>query len=374
MMLQLKEKPLTAIRKPLTHCCKPVDLMRKDRAEATVISIVSFSAQCLTDKTVENAQEVEPMVRQCPHVWIDVEGLSDKESVYELLKIVDVSEAIQRNIFQVHQKPFCQQIKHELLLVVPILRLNGQLELQQLSVYQNGNTVITFHEHPIPTVQQVKEDVRNQHSLLEKDGRLYLLQRFVESSIDCFQPILEQYSRELECIEDDILAEAQLNAMQEIHRTRKELLILKRIMLPLHNTLRQYARDSEYYSGEGDKRVARELLQHGTHMFDMVEYYLNVTSELMSLHMSTVSNKMNQCMTLLAIVAAIFLPPSLVASIYGMNFYEHNSPWNMPELAWDLGYPFALFLMVAISVLFLIYFWKNGWLRVFYANQQGRDR
>lgn len=373
-MLELQEKPVGAARKALTHCSKAVDLMRKDHSQGTVISIVSFSAQCLTDKTVEHAQEVEPMVRQCPHVWIDVEGLFDKSAVDEVLKIVDVSEAIQRNIFQIHQKAFSQQLKHELLLVVPILRLNGLLELQQLCVYQNGNTVITFHEHPIPAVQQVKADVRNQHSLLEKDGRLYLLQRFVESSIDSFQPILEQYSKELECIEDDILAEAQMNAMSEIHRTRKELLILKRLMLPLHNTLRQYARDAEYYSGDGDKRVARELLQHGTHMFDMVEYYLNVTSELMNLHMSTVSNKMNQCMTLLAIVAAVFLPPSLVASIYGMNFYEHNSPWNMPELAWDLGYPFALFLMVAISVLFLLYFWKNGWLRVFFANSQGRDQ
>jgi magnesium transporter len=369
-MIELEERPKTVARKALARCCKPLDLVRSDLSATTAMSLFSFSAECLTDMTILKIDEVATFVGKCSTVWIDVEGLSDKCSVNDLLKIVEVNEALGKNLFQASQPALLQQYMQESLLVIPILKMDGSLELQQLAILQKGNTVITLHEHKIPAICRIKEEVRNQHSLLDRDGRLYLLQRFVEASIDSFQPILEEYSKELEGIEDEILEQAQWETVWDIHRARKELLILKRIMVPLHNTLRQYSRDAEYYSGEGDKRVARELYQHGTSMFEMVEYYINVTSELLNLHMACVSNKMNQCMTVLAIVAAVFLPPSLVASIYGMNFYEHNSPWNMPELGWDLGYPFALFLMTGISVMFLLYFWKNGWLKVFYPNHQ----
>ncbi len=367
-MLELEEKPNSADRKSPGRCCKPIDLINPKTAESTSISLVSFSAECLTDMVLSEPQQAAPLVGKCSAVWIDVEGLHDKNKILDMFQVVGVNELLERNAFQVHQAAFLQQFKAELLMVIPMVKMNNGLELEQLAIIQKGNTVITLHEHGIPAIARIKADIRNQHSLLDREGRLYLLQRFVESSIDSFQPVLEQFSKELECIEDDILENAQWETISEIHKARKELLILKRLILPLQNILRQYSRDAEYYSGENDKRVARELFQHGTNMFEMVDYYINVTSELMNLHMSTVSNKMNQVMTVLAIVAAIFLPPSLVASIYGMNFYEHNSPWNMPELGWDLGYPFALFLMTGISLAFLIYFWRNGWLRVFYAN------
>ncbi len=126
-------------------------------------------------------------------------------------------------------------------------------------------------------------------------------------------------------------------------------------MLPLHHTLRNVARDAEYYASEDEKRVARDIFQHGTHMLDMIEYFISVTSDMMNLHMSSTSNRMNQVATVLAIVAAIFLPPSLVAGIYSMD--------------WDMGYPCALVLMPAMSLVFAFFFWKNGWLKVFYTSQ-----
>lgn len=369
-MIELEEKTTTADRKSPARCCKPIDLISPSIAGKTSVSLVSFSSECVTDMVLQQPQTAAPYVGKCSAVWIDVEGMTDKQQILETLQVVGVNELLERNIFQVHQVAFLQQFKEELLMIVPIVKMNGKLELQQLAIVQKGNTVITLHDHNIPVIEKIKADIRNQHSLLDRDGRLYLLQRFVEASVDSFQPVLEEFSKELECIEDEILEHAQWETIWEIHKARKELLILKRLILPLQNILRQYARDSEYYTGDTDKRVARELFQHGTNMFEMVDYYIHVTSELMNLHMSTVSNRMNQVMTVLAIVAAVFLPPSLVASIYGMNFYEHNSPWNMPELGWDLGYPFALFLMIGISAAVLIYFWRNGWLRVFYESHK----
>src|SRR5690606_28533820 len=96
---------------------------------------------------------------------------------------------------------------------------------------------------------------------------------------------------------------------------------------------------------------------------DMTETYREIASGLMDLYMMGVSNRMNEIMKVLTIIATIFIPLSFIASLYGMNFAHEASPWNMPELRWYWGYPFALGLMAAVAVAFLFAFWRKGWLR-----------
>jgi len=84
----------------------------------------------------------------------------------------------------------------------------------------------------------------------------------------------------------------------------------------------------------------------------------------MDLHMSSVGNRTNETMKVLTIIATIFMPLSFIAGLYGMNFDRTSSPWNMPELGWYLGYPFALLLMLLVVIAFISFFWAHGWLRI----------
>jgi magnesium transporter len=83
----------------------------------------------------------------------------------------------------------------------------------------------------------------------------------------------------------------------------------------------------------------------------------------MGLYLSSVSNKMNEVMKVLTIIATIFIPLSFIAGVYGMNFDNAVSSWNMPELGWRFGYPFALGLMAAAAAALLYLLWRKGWLR-----------
>jgi magnesium transporter len=74
------------------------------------------------------------------------------------------------------------------------------------------------------------------------------------------------------------------------------------------------------------------------------------------------SNRMNDVMKVLTIIATIFIPLSFVAGLYGMNFDPERSPWNMPELGWYWGYPFAIGIMASTALLMLFYFRRKGWL------------
>ena len=87
-----------------------------------------------------------------------------------------------------------------------------------------------------------------------------------------------------------------------------------------------------------------------------------VATGLMEVYLSSLSHRTNEIMRVLTIFAAVFIPLTLIAGVYGMNFNPERSPWNMPELGWRFGYPFALALMGAVAGGMLLFFRRRGWL------------
>ena len=82
----------------------------------------------------------------------------------------------------------------------------------------------------------------------------------------------------------------------------------------------------------------------------------------MEVYLSSISNRTNEIMKVLTILTAVFVPLTLISGIYGMNFSPQASPYNMPELHWRWGYPFALGLMAVVATALLLYFRFKGWL------------
>ena len=106
----------------------------------------------------------------------------------------------------------------------------------------------------------------------------------------------------------------------------------------------------------------RDCYDHTIQVIDMIETYRDLAAGLLDVYLSSVSNRMNEIMKVLTIISTIFIPLTFIAGIYGMNFNPDASPWNMPELDWYWGYPFALSLMVRRwSPLLVVYFRKKGW-------------
>ncbi|MBX9695194.1 MAG: magnesium/cobalt transporter CorA, partial [Cyanobacteria bacterium] len=302
--------------------------------------------------------ELAPLVGHDSAVWIDVQGMGDRQKIRELLALLETDTSIKELLFERQQRSHYQMHGKEYFITFHMLTLKDRISVEQISILQVGNTIVTFHNGPVEEIDRIKTDLRRQHSLLDTKGRLYMVQRCMEFAIESYQPILDTHSVELEHLEDRVIQQPERETMQEILKARKELIFLKRLILPLKVSLRQFMRDMTYYSDENEQRVAQELYLLVSDKLEVVEYFISLTSDIMNLHMSSVSNRMNEVMTVLAIVAAIFLPPTLIAGIYGMNF-------NIPEVHWHLGYPFALALMIGISVFSFIHFWRNGWLKVF---------
>jgi magnesium transporter len=118
----------------------------------------------------------------------------------------------------------------------------------------------------------------------------------------------------------------------------------------------------------------RDCYDHTVQIIDLVEVYRDIASGLTDLYMSGISNRMNEVMKVLTIISTIFIPLSFVAGVYGMNFDTKVSPWNMPELEWYFGYPFALGVMAAMTAALVYFFGRKGWLRSLMPSANGQQQ
>ncbi len=151
--------------------------------------------------------------------------------------------------------------------------------------------------------------------------------------------------------------------MAAIHRVRRALVGLRRVIGPHREALNSLLRDPTSHIRAETAVFLRDVYDHAIRIMDLLESQREIAADLMSAYMSSISNRMNEVMKVLTIVATLFIPLGFIAGVYGMNFNPDVSPWNMPELDWFLGYPFALLLMAAVAGGFLVLIWKKGWFR-----------
>jgi magnesium transporter len=113
---------------------------------------------------------------------------------------------------------------------------------------------------------------------------------------------------------------------------------------------------------EQTRLFLRDCYDHVVQLMDFIETMRELSADLMDIYHSSVSARLNEIMKVLTVIATIFIPLSFITGIFGMNFDRSVSPWNMPELSWFYGYPFALGLMATVAGGLLIWFYTNGWI------------
>ena len=164
-------------------------------------------------------------------------------------------------------------------------------------------------------------------------------------------------------MENAVVTAPEKNLIRQIHLIRRDLLTLRKTIWPQRDAINSLIREETPFITPETRTYLRDCYDHTIQIIDFLETYREISSGLMEVYLSTVNLRMQEVMKVLTIIATIFLPLSFIASIYGMNFHPDSSPWNMPEITWYWGYPFALGLMLLVAVGFLYYFWRKGWLR-----------
>jgi magnesium transporter len=296
--------------------------------------------------------------------WLDVEG-RDVELVAELGQRFAIHPLALEDVVNVGQRVKSEEFEDFIFVVVDHFFVDGTtqtLAKEQISLVIQANALLSVREGRSDLFEPVRARLRTGRPRIRGGGSGYLAYALIDAVVDHLFPILESIGDRILDVEDSLLESPTSEDLSTLHNLKRELLVLRKSMWPLRemlNGLRQS--DSELISEE-TRLYLRDVLDHATMAIDIVETLREMVSSMTDLYLSSISNRMNEIMKVLTIIATIFIPLSFVAGLYGMNFDPSVSPLNMPELRWYWGYPFALGLMALMVVGLLVYFRRRDWL------------
>jgi magnesium transporter len=232
----------------------------------------------------------------------------------------------------------------------------------QLSLFLGDTWLVSFysgHEDPFDAIRQrtYRDSSRIRRSSID-----YLYYSLLDTAIDLVFPIMESLGDRIEALELTVFDDPSRESLDEIHKLKRELVLLRRITWPQRDMLNNLLRDELGQISSGTKLYIRDCYDHAIHALDLVESYREMASSLLEVYLSSLSNRMNDVMKLLTIIATVFIPLSFIVGVYGMNFDRSVSAWNMPELGWHYGYPMLWLTMVALVAGMLLYFRRKRWM------------
>ena len=303
-------------------------------------------------------------------LWLNVDGLGHADTLRRIGERFRLHPLALEDVINVHQRPKFEAYDDHLFLILRMPRATptapaphaAVLRTEQVSVCLGRGHVVTFQEAAGDAFEPVRQRMRNQASALRRRGSDYLAYALVDAAVDAYFPLLEAYGERLEALEADVIARPERDHVAAIHDLKRDLLTLRRAVWPMRDMLAALRRDDTELIDDHTRVYLRDCEDHTVQLIDMIETYREIASGLVDIHLSSVSNRMNEVMKVLTIIATIFIPLTFVAGIYGMNFDPAAGRWSMPELGWRYGYPVVLGAMLVVAVGLVVYFRRMGWI------------
>ncbi len=331
-------------------------------AVPTQIRVMAFSASALHETALQSVDQLRPLLQHWPVIWIDVTGLGNAETVNQLGQLFSLHPLALEDVVNVHQRAKLEQYKDHLFIVARMCNPEDQSATEQISLFLKDGVLLTFQERPGDCWNPVRDRIRQARGRLRSSAADYLAYALIDSIIDSYFPVVDQLSDQLDNLDEEVTARVHISQMQRVHALRGQLLALRRSIRPHREMINELTRAEVNIITDETRVFFRDCYDHVIQVIDMVDTYRELTADVRDFYMSSVSNRMNEIMKVLTIIATIFMPLSFIAGVYGMNFDGSVSPWNMPELHWAFGYPMALGSMVVTAIGFLWFFKRKGWI------------
>jgi magnesium transporter len=339
----------------LTAPDRPVEPVRARYAE--------FRTDTLSEQELDVAHRMPTATPELTQ-WLDIEG-HDVETITALGTRLEIHPLALEDVINVGQRSKTEDFGAALFVVLDHVYLDPEADTvskEQISLIIQPHVLLSVRERESDLFEPVRSRLRLGKPRIRGGGTGYLAYALIDTVVDHLFPVLEALGDRIETIEEALLDAPSPDHVAELHSLRRELLLIRKSAWPLRDMLNGLTRSEEDLFSDETRLYLRDVVDHATMAVDIVETLREMVSSLMDLYLSSVSNRMNEIMKVLTIIATIFIPLSFITGLYGMNFDPSASPLNMPELGWYWGYPAALAVMALVVVGLLVYFRRRGWL------------
>ena len=329
----------------------------------TRLTMITYGADTYQQFVADSPDELpDPPTDQ--FWWLDIEG-HDVATIATVAERLALHPLLVEDVVNVGQRPKVEAYGETLFFVVEHFVLEGDdepLQRDQVSLVVMPTGVLSVRERRDPLFDPVRRRLEGGRPRIRGGGPGYLAYALIDVLVDHLFAILQRIGDSIEDIEEPMLTEPSQEQLNTAYRIKRNVLMLRKSAWPLRDMISTTIRDEDGIFSDETRLYLRDAADHASHAIDIIETYREMLSSLTDLYMSSVSNRMNEVMKVLTIIATIFIPLSFIAGLYGMNFDPEVSPLNMPELGWYWGYPAALLVMLGVAAGLLAYFRRKGWL------------
>jgi len=336
-----------------------VEYVGAKNKEKTDIEIHEFSKdsfQCIKTDNVEDAFKFKTTDQV---TWINVNGLNLIDEISKLGKFYELHPLVMEDILNTNHRPKVDEYEDYFFIVLKMLYFNKdeKFTVEHISLVVGKNYVLTFQESEEDIFDSVRDRLSNPEYRIRTFGSDYLSFALIDTIVDNYYAVIEDFGEKIEVLEDQVFNEQPDDATpRDIQFLKREVLKIRRSVFPLREVILRLEKSENPVIEERTRQYFSDVYDHVIQINENIEIYRDMIWGLMDMYMTTVSNKMNNIMKVLTIIATIFIPLTFIAGIYGMNF-EH-----MPELHYKYSYYIFWCVMVVIFLSMLFYFRRKKWL------------
>jgi len=330
-----------------------------ERKERVRIKVFYYDKNKFEERDVKSDEirKFFPLKDRPGVTWINVNGVHDVRLIEEIGKNYGLHKLVLEDIVNTEQRPKANNFGDYLFIVLKMFsRKDKRIEVEQVSFVLGKNFVISFQEREGDVFDPVRERIRNEKSQIRRAGPDSLLHSLIDAIVDNYLVLLEKLGGEIEILEDALVSGKSKEAMEEIHRLKVDLIRFRKAVWPWREAFSSIEMIDTPLLRKATRIYFRDVYENVIQAIDTIETYREMLSGMLEIYLTSASNRMNEIMKMLTIIATIFVPLTFITGIYGMNFA------NMPELRWYLGYPMILLFMLAIGISMLVYFRRRKWL------------
>lgn len=298
--------------------------------------------------------------KETEHItWINVNGLNNTKQIEKLGKYYNLHPLIVEDIVNTEQRPKIEEHENYMFLVLKMLYYDekGEFTKEHISLILEKNHVLTFQEAKEDVFDGVRDRIATSKGIIRSVGADYLMYSILDAIIDNYFVIIEEIGEKIQLLEDELfLKNPRESIVEEIQALKRKILRVRKAVLPLREVIKQLEKSEHPFIEKKTKNYLRDLNDHIIQVCESVEIYREMTWGLMDMYMTTISNKMNEVMKVLTIMASIFIPLTFIVGVYGMNFDY------MPELDEHYAYFVVWGVMILVILGMVWYFKRKKWL------------
>lgn len=323
------------------------------------ITITRYNEHTIVERQVDAFTECQITSDPGEVTWINVSGISkvtDLEKVGECFKIHPL---VLEDILEVGQRPKVEDYDDYLYIVLNYIRPvagGEELAAEEISLVLGPHYLLSFYAGDDDIYAPIRERLLQAKGRIRKMGADYLAYSLIDLVVDNYFVELEKFGDQMESLEDEVVARPSPQTLRDVHQFKNDMIMLRKSLWPLREVIARLERRESSLISENLGNYFRDVYDHTIIAIDTVETYRDILSGMLDIYLSSMSNRLNEIMKVLTIIATIFMPLTFITSLYGMNFK------NMPELQWHYGYYGVIGVVVATAVVMLLYFKRKQWI------------